>query len=97
MEMNLGKRISALRKQKKLSQQALAEKIFVTDKAISSWENNRTEPGLEMIIKLSEVFGCSASYLIYGDIIKNDVETEIKIKLNEDAFKRLDFFMKNNA
>lgn len=97
MKMSLGKRISELRKNEGLSQHDLADKLFVTDKAISSWENNRTEPSLEMIVKLSEVFDCSASYLIYGDIKRNDVETEIKIKLDEKEFKWLDFLMKRDA
>ena len=51
--MNLGKRILELRKKMKLTQQALAEKMFVTDKTISSWEANRTEPSLEDFVKLS--------------------------------------------
>lgn len=87
MEISLGKRIGKLRKNEGLSQHELALKVFVTDKAISSWENDRTEPSLEMIIKLSEVFDCSASYLIYGDIVKSDVETEIKIRLDAKEFK----------
>ena len=95
--MNLGERIANLRKKQKLSQQELANKIFVTDKTISSWEINRTEPSLETIIKLSEIFDCSASYLIYGDINRNDIETEIKIKLTEDEFKKLNLFMKDSA
>ena len=95
--MNLGNRIMNLRKKKSLSQQELANNLFVTDKTISSWEKNRTEPGLEMIIKLSEVLDCSASYLIYGDINKNDIETEIKVKLSKKEFEELKIFMKNNA
>lgn len=95
--MNLGTRIMNLRKKKRLSQQKLANKLFVTDKTISSWEKNRTEPGLEMIIKLSEVLDCSASYLIYGDVNKNDIETEIKVKLSKKEFEELKIYMKNNA
>ncbi len=95
--MNLGTRIMNLRKKKSLSQQKLANKLFVTDKTISSWEKNRTEPGLEMIIKLSDVLDCSASYLIYGDINKNDIETEIKVKLSKKEFEELKIYMKNNA
>lgn len=70
--MNLGNRISDLRKNKKWTQDDLANKIFVTDKTILSWESNKTEPSLETIIKLSELFNCNASYLIYGNIKKND-------------------------
>lgn len=65
--MNLGTRISNLRKLKKLTQQELVDKLFVTDKTISSWEANRTEPNLEMIIRLSEILESSAGYLIYGN------------------------------
>lgn len=95
--MNLGTRIMNLRKKKGLSQQELADKLFVTDKTISSWEKNRTEPGLEMIVKLSELLDCSASYLIYGDIKRNDIETEIKVKLSKKEFDEIKIFMKNNA
>lgn len=95
--MNLGTRIMNLRKKKGLSQQKLADKLFVTDKTISSWEKNRTEPGLEMIIKLSEILDCSASYLIYGNVNKNDIETEIKIKLSKKEFEEIKIFMTNNA
>lgn len=95
--MNLGERIANLRNGKKLSQQELAAKLFLTDKTISSWEKNRTEPSIEMIIKLSEILDCSASYLIYGDVIKNDIELEIKIKLTEEEFKDLEYFLRRNA
>ncbi len=35
--------------------QQLVDKLFVTDKTISSWESNRTEPDLETIIRISEI------------------------------------------
>lgn len=97
IDVDLGSRIIKLRKKNKLTQQELADKLFVTDKTISSWETNRTEPGLEFLVKLSEVFSCSASYLIYGDISKNDIETEIKIKLNKKEFDKLKLLMENEA
>ena len=87
--MNLGERIADLRKRKKWTQTELADKIFVTDKTVSSWELNRTEPGLEVLMKLSELFSCSISYLIYGDIEKSDIETEIKVRLSKEEFERM--------
>lgn len=96
--MNLGNRITKVRKEKKLTQQELAKKLFVTDKTISSWESNRTEPNLETIMKLSEVLDCSAGYLIYEDITRNDIETEIKRKNPQNKWKNLgnlSFFMYN--
>lgn len=95
--MNLGKRLSQVRKEKGMTQAELASLLYVTDKTISSWELDRTEPGLEMLIKLSEILDCSVGYLIYGDNPKSDIETEIKIKITENEYNYLDEFMKNNA
>lgn len=53
--MNIGSRIAKLRKEKCVTQQQLVDKLFVTDKTISSWESNRTEPDLETIIRISEI------------------------------------------
>lgn len=95
--MNIGSRIADLRNQKQWTQEDLAQKIFVTNKTISSWESNRTEPSLEFIIKLGEIFDCSISYLIHGDTKKNDIETEIKVKITKEEFQKIEEFMKNNA
>ena len=84
MKMEIGTRIANLRKNKKMTQQDLASYLCVADKTISSWELNRTEPCLEDIVKLSKVLDCNASYLIYGDIKRKDIETEIKIKLTKE-------------
>lgn len=97
VKMNLGNRISDLRKRKKWTQNDFANKLFVTDKTISSWESNRTEPSLETIMKLSELFECNISYLIYGNMEKNNIETEIKIRISKKEFNNLELFMKNNA
>ena len=44
--MDYGKRISKLRQDKNITQKDLASRLYVTDKTISSWESNRTEPSL---------------------------------------------------
>ncbi len=95
--MSFGKRLSKLRENKKLTQEKISNLLFVTNKTISSWESDRTEPSLEMIIKLSEILDCSISYLIYGDNPKIDIETEIKIKLTEKEFNHIKEFMEKNA
>lgn len=87
--MNIGKRISELRKKKGVTQEELAKLLYVSDKTVSSWEMGRTEPSLELIVKLSEVLECEVSYLIYGNDLKSDVETEIKIKLSEEEALQL--------
>lgn len=95
--MNYGERISKLRQNKNITQKELALKLYVTDKTISSWEANRTEPSLDMIMRLSELLECSASYLLYGDKPKDNVEMEIKIKLTKEEFDNLNRVMKENG
>ncbi len=92
--MSYGERISNLRQSKNITQKELSSKLYVTDKTISSWESNRTEPSLEMIIKLSEILECSASYLIYGDNFKDNIEMEIKVKLTKEEYDNLNRTMK---
>ena len=87
--MSIGERIKVLRKKKGITQLDLANKLFVTDKTISSWESNRTEPGLELLVKLSDLLDCSVGYLIYGDNPKSVVETEIKFKITKTLFEQL--------
>lgn len=95
--MTLGDRICKLRKKNKITQAELADRLFVTDKTISSWESDRTEPGLDMFLKLSETLGCSIGYLMYGDNVKGDIETEIKIKISESKYREIDAFMIENS
>lgn len=48
-------------------------------------------------MKLSEILDCSAGYLIYEDITRNDIETEIKIQLVEKDFHRLEFITEKES
>ncbi len=95
--MNYGERISHLRQKKNLTQKELASKLYVTDKTVSSWESNRTEPGLDMIVKLSEILECSASYLIYGDNNKDNIEMELKIRLSPKEYNSLNDSLNNKC
>ena len=95
--MNYGKKISKLRQNKNITQKELASKLYVTDKTISSWESNRTEPSLEMIIKLSEILECNPSYLIYSDNLKNNIEMEIKVRLTKEEFENLNKIMESKG
>ena len=96
-KMDLGNRITNLRKKKNMTQEELAKTLHVSDKTISSWEANRTEPNLEILIELSEFFACSIGYLVYGENTKENVETEIRIKLSEKEYKELELFLQENT
>ena len=95
--MNIGSRIQLLRKNSGMTQQQLAKTLFVADKTISSWEQNRTEPSIEILVKLCEIFDCDISYLINGNVSKNDIETEIKIKLSKEEFDSLNQILQTSA
>ena len=61
--MNFGEKIFKLRKEKGLSQEALAEQIGTTRQAISKWENNQGFPETEKLLQLSNIFEVSTDFL----------------------------------
>jgi len=63
-----GKYISDNRKKQGFSQKELAEKLNVTDKAISKWERGLSFPDISLLIPLSEVLGVSLYDLLTGGI-----------------------------
>lgn len=62
--MNVGNNITKFRKEKKLTQEELANLINVSPKTISSYENNRNLPNIETLILLSEVLEVSIDEII---------------------------------
>ncbi|MGY5353189.1 XRE family transcriptional regulator [Wenyingzhuangia sp. IMCC45533] len=76
----LSKNISHLRKQKKLSQQLFAEKMEVPRSRISSYEEGRSIPSLEFLIKLSDYFKIPVDIIIRNDITKEDKLSFIELR-----------------
>ncbi|MGY3704927.1 hypothetical protein BW731_12175 [Vagococcus martis] len=66
--MNIGETIKIKRKDLKLTQDELAEKIHVSRQTISSWENSKSLPDVTSLILLSDVYEISLDELIKGDI-----------------------------
>lgn len=66
--MELGGQIKRHRTRLGLSQEELADRIFVTRQSVSNWENSRTYPDLQSLLRLSDLFGRSLDELIKGDI-----------------------------
>ena len=62
----VSKNIKKLRNEKNLTQEDIAKKLFVTRQTVSSWESGRTQPDIETLVKLSEIFSVSTEELIYG-------------------------------
>lgn len=65
--MQLGEKICKLRKEKGLSQEALAEQIGTTRQAVSKWENNQGYPETEKLLRLSKLFAVSTDFLLKDD------------------------------
>lgn len=63
----VSKNIKKLRSERKMTQDSLAEKINVTRQTVSSWENDRTQPDIEMLEQLANVFKVSLEEIIYGE------------------------------
>ena len=66
--MELGGQIKRHRTRLGLSQEELADRIFVTRQSVSNWENGRTYPDLQSLLRLSDLIGLSLDELIKGDI-----------------------------
>lgn len=93
----IGKFISEIRKEKNMTQEQLAEKMGVTDKSISRWENGKTMPDLSMITILAEELNVEVSELLNGrkmtkeeleklrDTINNVIEYSNEEKKNKST------------
>lgn len=68
--MEIGQQIIRYRKQQALSQEELAEKVYVSHQSISNWENDKTYPDIHSLLLLSQIFQVSLDQLIKGDIEK---------------------------
>ena len=56
--------LKEIRKRNGYTQCSLAKELGVSQQAVSNWENGSTEPSVEMLCKLSEIFGCTIDELI---------------------------------
>ena len=67
-KMELGTQIRKYRNERTLSQEALAEKVYVSRQTVSNWENDKSYPDVNSLVLLSEVFEISLDQLIKGDV-----------------------------
>ena len=80
MDYSIGKIIRKIRKEKNLTQEELAEQLYVTSQAVSKWENETGLPDITQIVPLCRVLGISADELfgIFGTSADEEVEKFIK-------------------
>lgn len=70
-----------------LSQEELAEKVYVTRQTISNWENDKSYPDIHSLLLLSSLFNISLDELIKGDIhmMREEINNEDLQKFNQDG------------
>lgn len=92
-------RLQEYRKTVGMDQKDLAEKLGIAVQTVSSWETGARRPNIDMLVKLTEVFGCTADELLGIERKKPDPEDdtprtreqEISVRMSEafaDARKR---------
>lgn len=69
-----GELIRRLRTEKGLTQQVLADMLFVSAKAVSKWECGKGMPDLTQINNLSEIFSVPAEVILKGEFTENDIQ-----------------------
>jgi len=80
--MEIGNQIRKYRAELCLSQEELAEKIYVTRQTVSNWENTKSYPDIHSLLLMSALFGVSLD-----ELIKGDVEI-MKTGINEDNIRK---------
>ena len=84
--MNIGERITTLRKEKSISQSELAKRLNVSRQAVSKWEQGVSSPDTERLIQLAEILGTEVEYLATGthpepgSVVLNIVETVERVE-----------------
>ena len=84
--MNIGDRITALRKEKNISQAELAKRLNVSRQAVSKWEQGTASPDTERLIQLAEILDTEVEYLATGvhpepgSVVLNVVETVERVQ-----------------
>lgn len=100
--VQIGKFLAELRHEHNLTQEKLGEKLNVTNKTISRWENGNYMPPVEMLQELSKLYGVSINELLSGKRLtdveyKNSAENNLTGVLSVSAFEtrdKIDFYKK---
>lgn len=99
-QIEVGAFITQCRKEKKLTQAQLAEKLNITDRAVSKWETGKSMPDSSIMLELCEILGITVNELLMGEREKRESYKEkgdenldtidtIKKRKNHVGFKRL--------
>ena len=95
-QIKIGKFIAEKRRERGLTQAELAERLSITDRAVSKWENGRSMPDSSIMLALCKELKISVTDLLYGEVVSMEnynekLEKQLleAVKQKEDADKRL--------
>ena len=77
MNDTIGKKIAKLRREAKLTQEELAQKLFVTDGTVSKWETGKSVPDYETLKTISKIFDVKINYFLEDTSIKGHLKRYI--------------------
>ncbi len=93
-KQTLGVMIASIRKERGMTQLDLAEKMGVTDKAVSKWERDLSCPDINSIPQLAEILGVSVDELMQVKDITKEISSQDNIKgIVDTAFKGIGLAM----
>ena len=76
-QIKIGKFIAECRRENNLTQSQLAEKLFITDKAVSKWERGVAMPDTSIMLKLCELLGITVNELLMGEKIDMEYNKQL--------------------
>ncbi len=87
--MNIGKKIAELRRQRKWTQAELAQRLNVTDKAVSKWEQGAGCPEIYTVVDIARIFGVSTDYLLMDAPVSSVSEIKEEDVVADDGCTRV--------
>ncbi len=91
-QIKIGKFIAACRKEQKLTQLQLADRLGITDKAVSKWERGITMPDTSIMLELCEILQINVNELLSGEKIsmenKNQKNEELMLDLAKEIAQK---------
>ncbi|MCM1027104.1 MAG: helix-turn-helix domain-containing protein [Roseburia sp.] len=94
-----GSFLALLRREKKMTQKELAEKMFVTNKAVSKWERGLSLPDIALLEPLADTFGVTVTELLHGERFRSGeeaAESELTESVSGELMGRLEVNAEEN-
>lgn len=77
-QIKIGEFLKTLRKKKGLTQEQMAEKLHVSGRTISRWENGSNLPDISLLVEIGEFFNVSIPEIIKGERKSEDMNEDVK-------------------